>query len=291
MSTSNIESINRIIMSSLSANATTAYAKNNRFEIAYRKFGSGAPLFLINRFRGVMDTWDPLFLDELATGFELIIFDYPGIGDSNGVLPVHMQEVSQSVIVQADHLGFKQFNILGWSFGGLVAQDIHFRFPDRINKTVLIGTNPPGNNAIPIEPVFFERALKPYNDLEDEMVLFFEPSSESSRLSAIASHERINKRLDRKKIPSDKAVFDRYFAASAEFRIDREGWREKFTTTRTPILVISGDHDISLSVENWFPLIGKSPSLELFVLPDSGHAPQHQEPGRIARHIIDFLLK
>lgn len=278
-------------MPSISANATTVYAHTINYEIAYRKMGVGAPLFLANRFRGVMDTWDPLFLDELASRFEVIVFDYPGIGDSSGTLPLHLQEVSQSVIELADSLGIKQFNILGWSFGGLVAQDIHFRFPDRISKTVLIGTNPPGKNEIPIEPAFFERALKPYNDLEDEIVLFFEPSSAFSRQSAIDSHERINRRLDRKKIPSEQVIFQRYFAASGEFREDRDGWREKYKTTRTPILVISGDHDISLSVENWFPLIGKSPTLELLVLPDAGHAPQHQEPIRIARYITDFLLK
>lgn len=278
-------------MSSISANVVTAYAHTTHYEIAYRRMGAGTPLFLVNRFRGVMDTWDPLFLDELASRFEVIVFDYPGIGDSRGSLPLHMHEVSRSVIELADSLGIKQFNILGWSFGGLVTQDVLFRFPDRTSNVVLIGTNPPGKNEVPFEPVFFERALKPYNDLEDEIVLFFEPSSASSRLSAIASHQRITSRLDNKKIPSDQAIFQRYFAASAEFREDREGWREKFKMLRIPILVISGDHDISLSVENWFPLIGISPSLELLVLPDAGHAPQHQEPTRIARHIVDFLLR
>ncbi|MDR6919826.1 hypothetical protein [Chryseobacterium sp. 2987] len=57
--------------------------------------------------------------------------------------------------------------------------------------TVLIGTNPPGENEIPIEQVFFDHALKPINDLEDEYYLFFDPASEKSRRPAKESHERI----------------------------------------------------------------------------------------------------
>ncbi len=63
--------------------------------------------------------------------------------------------------------------------------------------TVLIGTNPPGENEIPIEQVFFDHALKPINDLEDEYYLFFDPASEKSRRPAKESHERIGQRLER----------------------------------------------------------------------------------------------
>ncbi len=73
-----------------------SYGKTTQFtliggqKLAYQRFGSGMPLVLVNRFRGTMDTWDPLFLSSLATKNELILFDYPGIGLSEGQLPLNI---------------------------------------------------------------------------------------------------------------------------------------------------------------------------------------------------------
>jgi pimeloyl-ACP methyl ester carboxylesterase len=167
-------------MKTIALNAETKFAEINNNKIAYRQFGIGAPLFFVNRFRGIMDTWDPLFLDSLAEKNTVILFDYPGIGSSEGELPLDVIEVANTVPALADHLGIDKFNVLGWSYGGLVAQAVTFQNQERVLKTVLIGTNPPGENAIPIEQVFFDHALKPINDLEDEYYLFFEPASEKA---------------------------------------------------------------------------------------------------------------
>lgn len=64
--------------------AETQYADIENKQIAYRKIGTGTPLILANRFRGTLDTWDPLFLDLLAKNNTVITFDYPGIGYSEG---------------------------------------------------------------------------------------------------------------------------------------------------------------------------------------------------------------
>lgn len=270
-------------------NAETQFAEINNHKIAYRQFGNGTPLFFVNRFRGVMDTWDPLFLDSLAEKNTVILFDYPGIGSSEGELPLDIIEVAGIVPALADHLGIEKFNVLGWSYGGLVAQTVTFQNPDRVLKTVLIGTNPPGENAIPIEPVFFEHALKPINDLGDEYYLFFEPASEKSRKAAKESHDRIAQRLDRDLISSTQEVFQRYFAGSGVFKEDKLNFREGYKTLKSPVLVISGDHDISFATENWFPLLKNAPTMQHIILNDAGHGPQHQYPEISAGYINLFL--
>ncbi|PWN72129.1 alpha/beta hydrolase [Chryseobacterium phosphatilyticum] len=270
-------------------NAETQYAEINNNTIAYRQFGNGTPLFFVNRFRGVMDTWDPLFLDALAKKNTIILFDYPGIGNSEGTLPLGILEVANTVPALADYLGIDTFNVLGWSYGGLVAQVVTFQHQDRVLNTVLIGTNPPGENAIPIEPVFFEYALKPENDLEDEYYLFFEPVSEKSRSAAKESHDRIAQRLDRSLIPSTQDVFQRYFAGSGTMKEDKLNFREGYKTLKSPVLVISGDHDISFATENWFPLLKNAPTMQHIILNDAGHGPQHQYPELTAGYINLFL--
>lgn len=275
--------------------------KNNSYEettqfiliegkrLAYRRFGSGKPLVLVNRFRGTMDTWDPLFLSSLATKNELILFDYPGIGESEGQLPLNILDVAKVVIDFVDALSVERFNVLGWSYGGLVAQTMVFLERDKIKRGVLIGTNPPGENATPIAPTFFERALKTVNDLEDEYILFFEPGSKKSRQAARESHSRINKRLDRNLIPKDQEVFQRYFSGAASFKADPLDFRSHYQTLETPVIVISGDHDISFAAENWFPLLKKAPTLQHIIFNNAGHAPHFQFPEQSTGYINVFL--
>ncbi len=276
-------------MKTTALNAETQFVEINNNKIAYRQFGNGAPLFFVNRFRGIMDTWDPLFLDALAEKNTVILFDYPGIGSSEGELPLDVIEVAGTVSALADHLGIDKFNVLGWSYGGLVAQAVTFQNQDRVLNTVLIGTNPPGENAIPIEQVFFDHALKPINDLEDEYYLFFEPASEKSRQAAKESHDRIGQRLERSLIPATMEVFQRYIAGSGTMKEDKLNFREGYKTLKSPVLVISGDHDISFATENWFPLLKNAPTMQHIILNDAGHAPQHQYPELTAGYINLFL--
>ncbi|MEN4760790.1 alpha/beta hydrolase [Chryseobacterium sp. C39-AII1] len=276
-------------MKTTALNAETQFAEINNKKIAYRQFGTGVPLFFVNRFRGIMDTWDPLFLDSLAEKNTVILFDYPGIGSSEGELPLDIVEVASTVPALADHLGIDKFNVLGWSYGGLVAQAVTFQNQERVLKTVLIGTNPPGENAIPIEQVFFDHALKPINDLEDEYYLFFEPASEKSRQAAQESHNRIGQRLERSLIPSTMEVFQRYIAGSGTMKEDKLNFREGYKTLKSPVLVISGDHDISFATENWFPLLKNAPTMQHIILNDAGHGPQHQYPELTAGYINLFL--
>ena len=267
-------------------NQFTEIAGNN---IAYRVFGTGDHILFFNRFRGVMDTWDPLFLQELAKKHTVVLFDYPGIGDSSGELPLDMDEVAMVGIRLLDYLHVDKFTVAGWSYGGQVAQAALFQNKERVLKAVLIGTNPPGKNEVPFENSFFEKALKPINNLEDEYTLFFEPQSEKSRSAAGASHQRISQYLDRTKIPATEEKFKRYFAGAALLKEDKSNYRRQYETLDIPVLVISGDHDISFAVENWFPLLRHSPSLQHIILNGAGHGPQHQEPVLIANYINLFL--
>jgi pimeloyl-ACP methyl ester carboxylesterase len=70
--------------SSEAVNAKTRFIESGDRRIAYRSIGKGLPIILVNRFRGNLDTWDPGFLDALASKFNIIIIDYSGIGLSTG---------------------------------------------------------------------------------------------------------------------------------------------------------------------------------------------------------------
>lgn len=134
----------------------TQYANIDSKRIAYRIIGKGAPIILSNRFRGTLDTWDPLFLDLLAETNTVITFDYSGIGYSEGELPLGIKEVAAQAVKLADHLSIDKFHVGGWSYGGVVAQYTTFLYPTRILSTVVIGSNPMGKRDIPTSPCFWK---------------------------------------------------------------------------------------------------------------------------------------
>lgn len=279
-------------MSTLKINATnseTQFADIAGRKIAYRSIGEGNPIILINRFRGTLDTWDPLFLDLLAEKHQVITFDYSGIGYSTGKLPTDIKEVAKDVKDLADFLKIKKAILMGWSYGGLVTQAATHQYPELVTHTILLGTGPIGKRVVPLDQSFLDHALKPINDFNDEVILFFEPESEESKKAAKASHDRIGKRIDVSKIPSTMEVFQLYFAGGEGAAEDKDNFRDKLKTTKTPILIISGDHDTSFAVENWYPLTRQLPTSQLIVLPQTGHAPQHQNIPLVVNYIDNFI--
>ncbi len=260
--------------------------------IGYRTIGTGSPVVLLTRFRGTLDTWDPLFLGELSRRHQVITVDYPGIGYSGGAFPQDLRAVAAFVAAFTARIGIRRFAVAGWSWGGLVAQTVLLDFPEVVSHAVLIGTAPPGPGQAEIYQAWLACALKPVNDLADEEILFFEPRSPASVRAAKSSHERIYARPSvASKIPSTEAEFQKYFQMAGEFKADVSGRRAQLQESQVPILILSGDNDPSVPATNWYPLIGRIPRAQILVLPQSGHGPQHQYPELSARYIEAFLAE
>lgn len=274
------------------ATAETRYVEVQGDRIAYRRIGKGSPIVVANRMRGTLDTWDPLLLDTLAAQHTVITVDYPGVGYSSGTLPGDIGQVATFLNDFATAVGLQRFAVMGWSWGGSAAQALVLAQPERVTHGVLIGTNPPGPVPFAIQQAFIERAVKPVNDLADEEVLFFEPRSAFSLAAAKASHQRIYARPGvTEKIPSTMEQFHVYFGAAAKFTKDEAGRVAGLSRSRTPLLIIVGDNDISTAGQNWFPLMGKLPNAQLLMYPESGHGPQHQYPELSAEYITRFLAR
>jgi pimeloyl-ACP methyl ester carboxylesterase len=270
-------------------NAKTQFAEINGRKIAYRTIGEGTPMILCLRFRGNLDSWDPLFLDELAKNYQVIVFDYSGFGLSTGTPSTNMISFANDVKDLAKALNLPRFIIGGWSFGGAVAQIVTTEMPELVTHTILIGTRPPGKFVHKPEQLFLQVSAKLQNDLEDETILFFEPTSAISREKAKASHERIAARTSDRDSMIKPEVWPNYVAGFADFEKDPYGARKKLAETDIPVLVISADHEIVFPPENWFELNRKMKSVQLVVIPQAGHGPQHQYPAMVANYIHSFI--
>lgn len=261
--------------------------------LAYRQLGEGPPLVLCLRFRGVMDDWDPAFLDALATDFTVVTFDYSGLGQSTGTPSYVREQMAQDAKDLVDALGLGQIVIGGWSIGGVAAQIFAARYPASASHVIAIATLPPGPPELPSEPIFFDTALKPVNSLEDEFILFFEPQSATSRAAGIATHERIASRTADRSPAIPPEIFVRILQESHDptspFPDPDGAYQSFYAETEIPVLSINGDHDIVFPVENWYALNRKNRSLHILTFPQAGHGPQHQLPGLSADAIASFV--
>lgn len=271
--------------------APTQFVDIKGRKIAYRSIGAGTPLILCNRLRGVLDVWDPAFLDALAENFHVVTFDYSGLGRSTGRATYERKSLAKDAKDLADALDLERFVVGGWSLGGMAAQVVTALYPERVSHMILIGTTPPGQVNHPPEPIFLQTALKPDYDLEDEIILFFEPESEASRAAAKASHERIARRTTDLSPPIPEETYLRMLAETRHEDLfhDDGGYRDFLKSTSIPILVISGDHEIIFPVENWFDLNRECQSVHLMVLPRMGHGPHHEAPRMCADLITSFI--
>ena len=117
-------------------------------QIAYRRIGNGRPLAVLNGFAATSADWDPSFIDVLAPSNELILVDNRGIGSSmdNG-RPFDVEQLADDAARVIEVLGIERTNLLGWSMGGFIAQTLALQHPSRINKLVLLSTDPGGADA------------------------------------------------------------------------------------------------------------------------------------------------
>ena len=117
-----------------------------RIEFAYRRFGSpGAlPLVMLQHFRGNLDNWDPALTDALAAEREVILVDYPGVGSSTGEPSRTIAPTARQMIAFVDALGLDEIDLLGFSIGGFVAQEIALVRPTLVRRLVLAATGPKG---------------------------------------------------------------------------------------------------------------------------------------------------
>lgn len=276
---------------SSSDTAVTQFVEVGGRKLAYRSVGQGKPLVLFHRFRGVLGLWDPAFIDALtAEGFQVITFDYSGLGLSTGQHSYDPATMVRDARELISALGLKDVAIGGWSIGGIVAQIYLAMFGADVSHVVLLATTPPGKLVKPAEQLFYDAAAVPGIGLDNFTTIFFEPKDEGSRAASKRSFDRIASQ----KIPRSPDVAADWAIAqigntprNPVFPVEQV--LQMLKSTNVPILHIGADHDIIFPVENWYALNGQLPTTRLITYPKTGHGPHHQYPEEAARHIGGFI--
>jgi pimeloyl-ACP methyl ester carboxylesterase len=278
---------------SVALTVATQFVDVNGTPFAYRRFGNkaGLPLVHLQHFTGTMENWDPKVLDALAQNREIIIFDNRGVASTGGETPDSISAIAKDAAAFIDALGLKKIDLLGFSMGGMVAQQLTLDRPELINKLVLLGTAPRGGHEIDdFTPAVWAIFAKEFpSEYEILLETLFSPTSTSQQAGQEFLDRVKNGRTEGRDSKITEQVAPAQSAAIKGWAMMSPGDYSYLKAIKQPVFVLTGHNDIIFPTVNSFLLQQNLPDAQLIIYPDSNHGAQYQFPDLFVKQLTAFL--
>lgn len=277
-------------MTTFSIPSESKFIEAGGTRFAYRKFGNdtGVPLVFFIHFRGTMENWDPNMLAPIAQKRPVILFDNKGVGETNGQTPEAITEMAQDAATFIHALGLNQVDLLGFSIGGMVVQELALQEGHLIRRIIIAGSSPEA--GVNPDPVIFERMNRHggnVNDALGDFMFFFYRSTETSKAAGMKSLQRI---MNQKRVESSDQVQAAQLKALVKWAQPKTDhnydWLQNIPQ---PVLVTNGIEDVMVPTKNSYILAEHLPNAQLIIYPDSGHGHLFQFPELFAENVNSFL--
>ena len=272
--------------------APTQFVEANGVRFAYRRFGNsgGVPLVFNQHFTGTMDHWDPAVTDGIAATREVILFNNAGVSSSSGEVPTSCEQMGANAVSFVKALGLPKVDVLGFSIGGFVAQEITLQAPDLVRRLVLVGTGPRGGEGMAtLTPEAQEIFGATYDEPDHLWLRVHFTRSEKSQAAGREFLKRFRLRAHNRDPEVNEKVAPAQIEAISKWGAPREKPFEYLKSIRQPTLVVNGDNDVIIYSVNSSILQRHLPNAQLILYPDANHGSQYQYPDRFVQHVSLFL--
>jgi pimeloyl-ACP methyl ester carboxylesterase len=257
---------------------------------AYRRFGAAGatPLVMLQHFRGNLDNWDPALTDGLAAEREVILVDYPGTGSSSGEFGPTIADTARRIIAFLTALDFSEVDLLGFSIGGFVAQEITLIRPALVRRLVLAATGPKGGARMHGWREDIAAAARGESKPENLLYIMF-AHTETSQAKGTEFLGRFMERQEGRDAPTSDAVRDAQYDAIVEWGIPDHGALQRLSAISCTTLIIQGDNDLMIPTPLSHLMAGLIPDAQIRIYPDAAHGFLFQYPKEVATEVNAFL--
>ena len=271
--------------------STLRVTADNAIEYAYRELGDGdVPLVLLQHFRGNLDNWDPALIDALAAERRVVTFDNVGVGATSGTTPNTVEAMAHDAIAFLEAMGFKRVDLLGFSIGSFVAQEIALIRPDLLRRVVLASSAPQGAAGMHgWAPEVIGAVGAPETSPEGYVSVFFAPTKTSLEAGQQAAGRIFGGRTTDRDEPTTWQTRQAQYDAVCAWGIPNHSLLQRVAAIELPVFVANGDSDPMILPRYSHLLAGLLPDARVTIYPDSAHGFLFQHHSQFAADVHAFL--
>jgi pimeloyl-ACP methyl ester carboxylesterase len=255
-------------------------------QLVYHRIGKGRPLLVLNGFGATSADWDPSFIDRLASSHELILLNNRGIGGSiDDGQPFDIAKLAADAAHVIETLGIERASVVGWSMGGFIAQALALNYADRVDKLVLLSTDPGGIEADLASPDVWSELIDTSgtpNEQARRLLFLLFPTD-----VAASVYREFGDMVAAARAQLPVELLNRQAAAMDAWH--RNGVASRLREIGVPVLIATGTEDIVIPASNALKLVNAMPGAWLAQFPHGGHAFMAQYPRAVADLINSFL--
>lgn len=271
------------------ATVPTKFVEAKGIKFAYRSYGKAGdiPVIYFNHLTANLDNCDPRIMDAIAAERQIISFDYRGVGSTTGEQGTSIPDMAKDAIAFIHALGYKQVDIVAFSMGGFITQELLLVEPTLVRKIILAGTGPRGGEGVSdVVGLTYKDVFKGIFTFRDPKFYLFFTQNKVGKEAA----RNFLKRLKERTVSRDKKV--KLSVLKKQLKAI-ETWGHEtpadLSVFKHPVLVANGDHDRMVPTPNSYDLAKRFTNSEIVIYPDSGHGGIFQYHEEFLKKAIPFL--
>ncbi len=263
----------------------------NGISYAYRDLGSSdVPVVLFQHFRGNLENWDPTLIDPLAEARRVITFDNAGVGGTSGTTPYTIAEMAQDAIAFLDALELERVDLLGFSIGSFVAQEVTLIRPDLVRRVVLASSAPQGAAGMHgWASEVIDRVGRRQGSPEGYLSVFYAPSATSQAAGKQSAQRIFGARTADRDAETTWQTRQAQYDAVCSWGIPNHALLQRVSAITHPVFIANGDSDPMILPHYSYLLAGLIPQARLKIYADAAHGFLFQHAAEFAADVDAFL--